>query len=216
MEEIMAKTVDYENLIIDLYLFWRLERKGGRVTTAKLFYLLEDDLFNRNMIGPRYKMYKFEMGPYNLDIATHLNNLSENGFLSYDVHYYAKIEKDVKSYYSNKKTEHFIKDIDELIQKNSKIFNIFDKIIQELGDLNSDLLMELIYSLDKTGSENKRIEDYKPKSLILNPLSLPNPDFIFELDESWYNTVEILLNPDLSEMVSDIIKNANKDRFVLL
>lgn len=212
----MAKKIDYEDLIIDLYLFWRLERKGGRVTTAKLIYLLEDELFNKNMIGPRYKMFKHDMGPYNLNIAKHLTDLSRSGFLSYNTHYFEKRKKDVETYYSNKKTEQFIKNIDELIQENSKIFNIFDEIIQELGHLNSDLLMEFIYYLDKTGSENKKIEDYKPKSLILDPLSLPNPDFIFELDDSWYNTVEILLDPNLHNIAMDILKNAHKDKYIQL
>jgi len=212
----LAKKIDYEDLIIDLYLFWRLERKGGRVTTAKLIYLLEDELFNKNMIGPRYKMFKHDMGPYNLNIAKHLTDLSRSGFLSYNTHYFEKRKKDVETYYSNKKTEQFIKNIDELIQENSKIFNIFDEIIQELGHLNSDLLMEFIYYLDKTGSENKKIEDYKPKSLILDPLSLPNPDFIFELDDSWYNTVEILLDPNLHNIAMDILKNAHKDKYIQL
>jgi len=216
VEEILAKKIDYEDLIIDLYLFWRLERKGGRVTTAKLIYLLEDELFNKNMIGPRYKMFKHDMGPYNLNIAKHLTDLSRSGFLSYNTHYFEKRKKDVETYYSNKKTEQFIKNIDELIQENSKIFNIFDEIIQELGHLNSDLLMEFIYYLDKTGSENKKIEDYKPKSLILDPLSLPNPDFIFELDDSWYNTVEILLDPNLHNIAMDILKNAHKDKYIQL
>ncbi len=76
--------------------------------------------------------------------------------------------------------------------------------------------MEFSYSLDKTGSENKKIEDYKPKSLILDPLSLPNPDFIFELDESWYNTVEILLDPNLYNIAMDILKNAHKDKYIQL
>ncbi len=116
MEEILAKKIDYEDLIIDLYLFWRLERKGGRVTTAKLIYLLEDELFDKNMIGPRYKMFKHDMGPYNLNIGKHLTDLSRSGFLSYNVHYFEKRKKDVKTYYSNKKTEQFIENIDELIQ----------------------------------------------------------------------------------------------------
>lgn len=215
-EEIMAERTDYENLIIDLYLFWRLERKGGRVTTAKLLYLLEDELFNRNMVGPRYKMYRQDFGPYNSNIADHLTFLSRNEFLSYDVFYFERAKKDVESYFSNEKTSKFIKDIDELIQENSKIFNLFDDIIKEFGYLNSDQLIELIYSLPKTGSKKQRIEDYKFNSIVLSPLSLSKPNFIFKLDESWSNTVEVLLDPNLYNIAIDILKNAHKDKYIQL
>lgn len=216
VEENMAERIDYENLIIDLYLFWRLKRKRGRVTTAKLIYLFEDELFNKNMIGSRYKMFKHDMGPYNLNISKNLVDLSRSGFLSYDSHYFEKINKDVETYFSNEKTEQFIKKLDELIQENYKIFNIFDEIIQNFGDLNSDLLIELVYSLNKTGSKKKKIEDYKPKSLILDPLSLPNPNFIFELDENWYDTVEVLLDPNLYKMAMDTLKNIHQDKYIRL
>ncbi|GAG05091.1 unnamed protein product, partial [marine sediment metagenome] len=55
----MTQRIDYENYIFILYLFNRLKVEGGRMRTAKLLYLLEDDLYKNNMIGPTYVMKRY-------------------------------------------------------------------------------------------------------------------------------------------------------------
>jgi len=114
----MAYRVHYEDLILDLYLFDHLEKGGGKKRAAKLLYLLEEELYQLRIIGPEYVMKRYPMGPYDLRIGTNLNNLSKNKYLKYSNRYYA-----------NYVTSKFIKEVEELIQENTKIFTCFDNII---------------------------------------------------------------------------------------
>ncbi len=204
----MARRVNYEDLIIDLYIFNNLDRSAANMTTAKLIYLLEDNLFDKKIIGPHYVMFKLPMGPYNKKIATNIKNLSINGYLNYKDHYYEKIGEYVNTYRKNEITDKFLKSIEDLIEEYSKIFNILDDIIIEFGSLNSDQLKKLIYSLSKTGMEKKKIGEYEMYSQIINPLGIKNPKISFILDEDWYDTIEMLLNPELSIGIQKSVKSA--------
>lgn len=93
--------IKYENLITILYIFDRIERQSGNMSTAKLIFLAEEKLFYKKMIGPRYKLYKYQMGPYNKSIGTQIKNLAFNDYLGYYKDYYDKLEDDVMIYYAD-------------------------------------------------------------------------------------------------------------------
>lgn len=212
----MERRVAYENLIIDLYIFDKLKRPSANMSTAKLIYLFEDELYKQEMIGAHYKMIRMKWGPYNNSIGTHLKNLAANGFLDSKENYYEKADKDVLIYFKNRNTQDLLKNIYELIENYSVIFNCLDDIISEYGDLNAEELKEHVYSIEKTGQKNQRIIDYPMYKTILNPDSLRRPKFNFWLGEVWYDTIEILINPDLHAELEDGIKNAQSSNFIPL
>jgi len=209
----MEKRVNYEDLIIDLYIFNKLERKSANMSTAKLLFLFEEELYNKNMIGAHYKMKRHTWGPYNQKIGTNLKNLALNGYLKYIENYYDKAEKDVKIYRKNKITTKFLKSIDELIQEYSVIFTVLDDIIYEYGDLKAEELKDHLYSLESVGVAYKRIEAYKLYSIILDPDSLRNPKVNFYLDEDWYDTIEIMINPDMFHKIREAIVSTQYGKF---
>ena len=212
----MGRRVAYENLIIDLYIFDKLKRPSANMSTAKLIYLFEDELYNQEMIGAYYRMIRMKWGPYNNSIGTHLKNLAINGFLDSKENYYDKADKDVLIYFKNNNTRDLLKNICELIENNSVIFDTLGDIIREYGDLNAEELKEYVYSLEYTGQKNQRIIDYPMYKTILNPNSLRRSKFNFWLDEEWYDTVEILLNPDIHAELEAGIKNAQSSNFIPL
>ena len=209
----MNQYIDYKNLIFILYLFNRLKVGGGRMRTAKLFYLFEEDLFKNRIIGPNYVMKRFQMGPYNPKIATDLRSLGDSRFLSVKEVYYEKIEDlaDIYSYNSN--TTRFLKSIEDLIQENSEIFEKFDFIIDIYAKKSGEELKDIIYSLSKTGSKNQRIIDYSNRSIILDPNKITNPIKNFELTEDWYDTIEVLLNPNIYYGIQKGIRDAQQGNF---
>ncbi len=203
----MVRRIDYEDLIIDLFIFEHLERQSANMSTGKLIFLFEDLLYKKNMVGAHYKMYRYKMGPYNNSISTHLKNLAYNGFLYYRDNYYEKAGKDVKIYQGNPNTKKFLKDIDELIEENSKVFNILIDVLNDFGKMNADELKFFIYSLKETGRSGIPIEKYHIFETILNPDSLIKPIFNFKLDEDWYDTIDIMLNPRVQARLIEGIKN---------
>ena len=214
--EIVEKRVNYEDLIINLYIFNRLDRPSANMSTAKLLYLFEEKLFNMNMIGAHYQMKRHKWGPYNTKIGTNLKNLALNEYIDFYEKFYDKADKDVKIYFKNSKTSKFLNSIDDLLQEYSRIFNTLDHIIEEFGKLNAEELRDYLYSLEKTGIAHKRVIDYKLHSIILDPDVLWNPKVNFYLDDDWYDTVEIMLNPDMYHKIKKAIVSAQNGTFKLL
>lgn len=209
----MAQRIDYENYIFILYLFNRLKVGGGRMRTAKLLYLLEDDLYRNRMIGPRYIMRRYQMGPYNPQIAADLKNLGDSNFLKVEPIYIDKIDDFADLYTVNRNTTKFLKSIEELLEINTEIFGKLDTIVDIFAKKNSDELKDIIYSLKSTGRKHSRVYDYREREIILDPIKVSNPKICFHLDEDWYDTVEILLNPDLYYGLQKGIKDAQQGRF---
>lgn len=193
-----------------LYLFNRLKVGGGRMRTAKLFYLFEEELFKNRIIGPTYIMRKFQMGPYNPKIAIDLRNLADKGFLDVKEVYYEKIDDIADIYSYNLKSTRFLKGIEDLMQENSEIFEKFDMIIDIYAKLSGEKLKNIIYSINKAGWKYQRILDYSHKTIILDPYKIINPIKKFELTEDWYDTIEVLLDPDIYSGIQKGIRDAQQ------
>lgn len=208
----MEMRINYEDLILNLYLISRIKGRGN-LFVAKMLYLYEEDLFKKNMIGARYKMYKDYYGPYNKTIKDNMEALSENKFLNMVPIYLPKYDGVFDLYKKNRNTLQFLKDIEELIQEYSIFFNIFDNIIDEFGNYSAQQLKDYVYSLENTGIQSKKINEYNLLDLVLDPLMVKNPTCVFELEEDWYDTVEVLLNPNILSGLKKGINDAQKGLF---
>ncbi len=192
----MAKRIPYENLILNLYLIDRI-RARGNMFVVKMFYLYEDILFQKEMIGPLYKMHRDNYGPFNKEVCQDLKALAKNGFLRQDLIYYDEYDAFYNLYSANKVTRLFLNDIQELLDENRIILDYFDNLVAHFIDYNGKALKKHVYSLKKTGMKQKRMRDYKMKEIIIDPLETRSPALKFELDDDWYDTIEILLDPEL-------------------
>ncbi|MFW9896330.1 MAG: hypothetical protein ACFFD7_11040 [Candidatus Thorarchaeota archaeon] len=202
----MAKRAHYEDLIIDLYLFNRLDSGGGRKKAAKLIFLLEEDLYQQKVVGPHYIMKRYPEGPYDKRVKTNLENLTKNGYL-----------KHTNRYYQNSVTSKFIKEIDDLIQENSIIFNKLDKIVDNFGGESGTEIAEFIYSLPQIGTKRKPFFEYREYyEPIIDSREIDNPKFRFFLDDAWYDSVEILLNPKILSKLKNAINDCQVGNFTLL
>jgi len=202
----MVRRVHYEDLVLDLYVLHHLDKGGGgRKKVAKLLFLLEQDLYPQRIVGPHYVMKKYPNGPYNGRIETNLENLTKNGYL-----------KHTNRYYQNSSTSKFMKEIDELIQENSIIFTQLDEIIENFGTESGDKIAEFIYSLPQIGMKRKSFFDYGEFEVIIDPRQIYNPKFRFFLDDAWYDTIEILLNPKMLLKLKTAIKDCQVGNFTLL
>lgn len=199
---IMERRVHYEDLILDLYLLNRLDNGGGRKKVAKLLFLLEDDFYDQQIIGPHYVMKRYPEGPYNNRVKANLENLTKNGYL-----------KHTNRYYQNSLTSKFIKEIDELIQENSIIFTQLDEIIDNFGSESGDSIAKYIYSLPQIGMKKKSFFSYIEYEPIIDPRTTFKPKFKLYLDDAWYDTIEILLNPRMFTHLRSAINDCQLGNF---
>ncbi|GAG20663.1 unnamed protein product, partial [marine sediment metagenome] len=58
--------------------------------------------------------------------------------------------------------------------------------------------------------------DYNEFEAIINPREIYNPKFRFFLDDAWYDTIEILLNPKMLSKLQNAIKDCQVGNFTLL
>ena len=208
------RRINYEDLILDLYLINKIKVRRGNLFIAKILYLFEDSLYNKNLLGPRYKMYKDNYGPYNEEIKNNLQVLYRNGFIDIISLIYRRYGTTFEVYTSNENTENFFNDIDDLISENSIIFNYFDDIIDRFGSYTGRGLMKYVYSLEKTGIKQQRIADYRYQEIILDPECIEKPTLKFELDEDWYDTIEILLDPQIKKNLEEAIRDVQQGNVI--
>jgi hypothetical protein len=166
------------------------------------------------MIGSKYLMYKNKYGPFSPRFQEDLEALAKNGFLRIDRLYYEKYDEHYNLYFGNASTRQFLKDVKELIENNSKFFSLFDEIIEEFGALNGAEIKEYIYSLQNTGMKHKQMKDYKIKEFVIDPCKVKSPAIRFELDEDWYDTIEILLDPHLRAELQEAIDDVQQGNVV--
>jgi len=208
----MSKRINYEDLILHLYLVDKIEQRRGNLFVAKIIYLFEEDLFKKRMIGPSYLMYKDNYGPYNAAIKEDLIALGNNNYLEISPLYFPPYDVVFDLYKKNNNTSQFLKDIDDLIQEHSAIFTPFDAIINEFGSYSAKNLKNYVYSLKSTGLRNIKIQDYNYKDIILNPHLVKNPVKKFSLDEDWYDTIEILLDPRMQKQLKKSLSDLHEGR----
>ena len=209
----MSNRIDYENLIIDLYLIKKMNRRGY-LYIVKILYLYEESLMKQSLIGSTYKMYKYHFGPYNAMIKPNVEALARRGFLSSKVQYFPRQDEFHTLYEKNEQTETFLKEIDELIQENAPVFEPLDGLIEQFKGYTGKRLMNYIYSLEKTGVKQTRMTDYKLNDIVVDPCLLKRPKFAFKLDEDWYDTIEVLLDPSYKTRLEQAIQDAREGRVV--
>ena len=83
--------------------------------------------------------------------------------------YYEKYDEIYNLYLKNDNTIKFLREIDDLIQENSKIFKILDEIINKFGNYNGKQLKDYVYSLNRTGIkiEFEIVELDKTKDILI-------------------------------------------------
>ena len=97
------------------------------------------------------------------------------------------------------------------------MFTQLDKIIENFGTESGDKIAEFIYSLPQIGMQRKSFFDYREYyEAIIDPRKIFNPKFRFFLNDAWYDTIEILLNPKMFLKLKTAIKDCQVGNFTLL
>ncbi len=195
--------VNYENLVLDLYILGNLKTGGERKKIAKIFFLLEEELLQNNSVGPLYVMKKYPMGPYSDAIRRQLENLSFNSYIKHS-----------NRYWSTSTTKGILYEIEDLFQEFNWLFNTLDDIIENFGEMNGDDIAKHIYSLSSIGFAKKPFDLYKDYEVIINPKKIKTPRQKFLLDEDWYDTLDILLNSKKFIGIKKSLKDCKEGNFI--
>jgi uncharacterized protein YwgA len=68
--------------VLLLYILRRSEPSSSRTKVQKTTFLVEYNLRRANLVGPRFRFFRYLNGPYSQQITEDLDELARNGFIS--------------------------------------------------------------------------------------------------------------------------------------
>jgi len=198
MIERTVKEAILDRLLL-LFLIVRTRQKGynitGDVKLQKLLYKAEERMYLSGYKGLNYNFVRWEHGPFSQEVYVDTEDLTETGFLR-------RYENAIDV--SNKGVQ-LVEALRETLDKNRKIEQIIDKVINEFGPLKGQRIRAVMYSYPKVG-ERKTIKKTKKGEFILRKLEDSEAKERFWVDEKWFETLEVLFDPTSYKSIKEGLK----------
>ena len=198
MIERTVKEAILDRLLL-LFLIVRTRQKGynitGDVKLQKLLYKAEERMYLSRYKGLNYNFVRWEHGPFSQEVYVDTEDLTETGFLR-------RYENAIDV--SNQGVQ-LVEALRETLDKNRKIEQIIDKVINEFGPLKGQRIRAVMYSYPKVG-ERKTIKKTKKGEFILRKLEDSEAKERFWVDEKWFETLEVLFDPTSYKSIKEGLK----------
>lgn len=193
------KERNIEEILVDrillLYLIARTRRKGygisGKTKLQKILFKAEEQMFLSKYKGLNYNFIRWDYGPFSPEILFDIKDLKETGLV--------KVTDTIDVSETGLELLNALTDV---LNKNRKFKEIIDKVINEFGPLKGHQIKGVMYSYPKIG-ERKIIAETKKGEVILPKLEKTEAEDQFWMDEKWFETLRILLDPRLHKSIRE-------------
>src|SRR5438552_3655399 len=187
------------DLALLIYLIGVFRSKSGLylgVTKLdKLAFLSEKEMLERKVRGFNYEFFKWHHGPLSTDIYTDLDVLRRAGFVS--------ANDDINL--TSEGQEAFRK-LSSLFKEHEPVTTPIDVVTRRSVGLTTEELTERVYGTTITYPlGKKKIRDMPKGQTIISPQVAGRTSATFALNDSWVETLEIILDRD----GYDSVKRAN-------
>ena len=178
------------DLALLIYLIGVFRSKSGLylgVTKLdKLAFLSEKEMLERKVRGFNYEFFKWHHGPLSTDIYTDLDVLRRAGFVS--------ANDDINL--TSEGQEAFRK-LSSLFKEHEPVTTPIDVVTRRSVGLTTEELTERVYETTITYPlGKKKIRDIPKGQVILSPQVSGRTSATFALNDSWVETLEIILDRD--------------------
>lgn len=191
------------NKILLLYLITETNKKYwlGKTKLQKLLFLSEYEMIKNKVKGLNYTFYRWEHGAFSLEIYDDLRILAENNFVGvYEYHaggfWVTKKEKSIE----------LLNVCSELLQENKTVIRYIDSIIEKYGNLITDALKNIAYSV-KIPHLNLTVKEIPLGITFLTPLSDKETKIKFKISDEWVETLEIYFDTEFLNSLRKGIEN---------
>ena len=191
------------NSLLLLYLIGRangLGRVEDDLKAQKLTFLVEKQFVQKRLRGLTYNFFRWHKGPYCAALSNDIRALMASGLL----------ERTPSGFMLTKDGEDLMSQCDELLGRNGSFMGIIDSVLKDYASLPPDEIKETVYKVSIFVPKLRKvmkIEDIPPGQLILFNLSEKNAKGVFDVDESWLATLEVVLDAD----TMDSLKASQED-----
>lgn len=151
-----------------------------------------------------YDFFAWDLGPLSKEIYLDHKKLADNNTIS-----------QTRNITLSKKGKKLLEDLDGIYEKNREILRHIDKIVDEFADLDTNSIVEYVHDMKiKFGGyeESVRIGNLERGTDIISKIDEKDAKKSFEIDESWIETLEILMDKEFCEAIEESQKDAREGR----
>jgi uncharacterized protein YwgA len=183
-----------------LYLIHKAKTKGflGITKIQKLCFLAEFSQANKGFKGFDFTFFRWYHGPMSKEIYQSLETFENEGV----------IHKKDGDFSLDERGAKILKVFTPIFEEKSNILKEVDKVVEEFGEMNASSLKEYIYNTFMAGE--KFLRDAELGTDLIMPFS--EQAEMFTLSEEWLETLDIYLDKDLYEGLTQSLKIAQIDK----
>jgi uncharacterized protein YwgA len=186
------------NLLLLLYIIGETNSIGSienGLKLQKMAFISELKFVKRHWKVLNYNFFKWKKGPFSKGLAEDITKLKAVGLV-----------ESKETMELSKNGSEFLELTSEIFSTNKSFMHLIDNTIKTWADRDSESIMKWVYNqqviVPKIGKP-MYIQDIQMGQLILFKVSTKNAEKIFDLDESWKATLEVMFNKSVLKSLDD-------------
>lgn len=178
------------NNLLLLYLIDKANERGkmeDELKLQKMVFLAEKKLIERKLKGFSYNFFRWHKGPFSKEVSMDLSLLFDNNLVSSQR---GKIEL-------TRDGKEVLRGCFELLKKNQTFLSWIDPIVEKHATLDPETVKDEVYAMKIMVPKIRKLMSIRevPKGqIILFKSSDEKVKRIFEVDEAWMGTLELILD----------------------
>jgi hypothetical protein len=187
-----------------LYTIERASRRGyltGRVKLQKLLFEAEKRMTQSGWLGLSYVFYRWKLGPWSPEVQWGLEWLVRNELVTEAD---ALIETTADG-------RRLLDDTRELIESNKEMLNLIENVSQIHALDTGRTIADAIYGTPSPAT-GQLMDEIRHGEVVLEPLEKTKASNSFRIDDSWIETLDILLDKDSRESLRQAMNDAHQGR----
>jgi uncharacterized phage-associated protein len=185
------------NKLLLLFLVNKAQEKShnylGILKLQKLIFLAEKNLHENGIKALTYDFFMWNLGP-----------LSKEIYVDYKMLTHSKILNQNANITLSKKGRYILSDFQEIFEDNKDILKIIEDIIDAFAQYDTECIVQYVQNLTlfmEGCGEPRKIMDLEKGMDLITGLSHQDSSLSFVIDDSWLETLDILLDKELCESI---------------
>jgi len=185
------------NNLILLYIINDAQEKShnylGMTKLQKFVFLVEKNLNENRMRALTYDFFMWDYGPLSKEIYVDYKILKQNDIC---------IQSDNVSL--SKRGKYLVTNFQDVFEENREVLNIIDDVINQFASYDTDSIVQYVHNIEimiEGCDEPIQIENIEKGIDLITGLSDQDSSLSFTIDESWLETLDILLDKELCESI---------------
>ena len=170
----------------------------------KLVFIAEKILNEKGIKTFNYSFFAWDYGPLSKEIYLDRGRLVKNDIISNN-----------ENITLSKRGKKFFEDLREIFKRNRDVLKEIDNIVEEFAGFNTGSLIDYVHELKVEVEDHEKlvkIGNLNKGTDIVSKINEKNAIRTFEIDESWIETLEILMDKEFYKAIKESEMDAIEGR----